>query len=101
MSRAARMRLTVASMSGALSSRVPARTNSAARVNPATPLAVIPGVRLERAGQVIHVGAARQARGVAPGLVGHPADVLELQPGLAQPGAELGRPDEILVAVGA
>src|SRR5690606_41746729 len=97
MPRAARMRFTVASMSGALSSRVPSRSNSAARGKPPTPSAATAGVRLQRAGQGVDVGAAREARGVAPRFVGHAADVLQLQPGRAQPGAKLGRDGKSVV----
>src|SRR3546814_18040539 len=92
-------------MSGALSSSVPSRSNSTTRGNavPASrgssSLFPIPGFRLHRAGGVVHFGAPREPRGIAPRLVYDAAHVLELQARFAQPAAELGRLDEVAVLV--
>src|SRR5690606_2740776 len=96
-----RSALIAASMSGALSSSVPSRSNStrrgkaAATARPPDPLFAIPGSRLQCACEVVHLGAPREPRCVAPRLVHQAAHVLELQAGLAQPAAELGRLDEV------
>src|SRR3546814_7314766 len=87
-------------MSGALSSSVPSSSHSTTRgyAVPASrgsiSLFPIPGFRLHRAGEVVHFGAPREPRGIAPRLVYDAAHVLELQARFAQPAAQLGRSEE-------
>src|SRR3546814_8809166 len=92
-------------MSGALSSSVPSRSNSTTRGNavPASrgpsSLFPIPGFRLHRAGEVVHFGAPREPRGIAPRLVHDAAHVLEMQARFAPPAADPGQLDDVAVLV--
>src|SRR5690606_12009570 len=117
--RAARIRLTVASMSGALSSSVPSRSNSTPRGNrdDGTEIDMKPRLSgthagpttnhqrppspLDRTRQIIHIRPRPDPRRIPPRLVDQPAHVLQLQPGLAQPRGQLGGTDELAVAMGA
>src|SRR5688500_14144104 len=97
------MRLTVATMYGALSSRVPSRSNRASLGKRAMGAArtLTSGFGLARACEVVDIRAPDHACAVAPGFVHQATDVLELQPGLTQPFRQLRGLDEVAVLVSA